>query len=195
MPSSFPTIDGKTLIEKMAIRLKTSTVTSVSPYTYQQQTQDFGGRMWEAEVTIRQLTHTEAMQFDAFLTALDGVTGTFYLGNPLMTHSASTSVTINGAQSAGDTTVAVTSANTGAAVPVGHHIEIGGHLHMTLTEIPKNANTTITITPPLREDVADDDAVTVNAPQGTWRLSDPETQYEISTAGKYSFTLSCTEAF
>jgi hypothetical protein len=194
MPATFPTIDGKTLIEKMAIRLKSSTVTMTSPFTFDQQTQDFGGRRWEAEVTIRLLTHTEALQFDAFLTGLNGVTGTFYLGNPLMTQSASTNVTINGAQSAGDTTVAVTSANTGAAVPAGHHIEIGGHLHMTLTEIPKNANTTITIVPGLREDVADNDAVTVNQPSGTWRLADPEIEYDISTAGSYSFTFACIEA-
>lgn len=194
MPSTFPTINGKTLIEKMSITLKTSTITMVSPFTYQQQTQDFGGRTWESEVTIRQLTHTEAMQFDAFLTGLNGVTGTFYLGNPLMTHNSSTNVTINGAQSAGDATVNVTSANAGTAVPVGHHIEIGGHLHMTLTEIPKNANTTITITPPLREDVADNAAVTVNAPVGTWRLADPEIKYDITTSGNYNFSFACVEA-
>lgn len=194
MPAAFPTINGQTLIEKMSIRLKTSTVTMTSPFTYQQQTQDFGGRRWEAEVTIRLLSHTEALQFDAFLTGLNGVAGTFYLGNPLMTQSASTNVTINGAQSAGDTTLAVTSANTGAAVPAGHHIEIGGHLHMTLDQIPKNANTTINIVPGLREAAADNAAVTVNQPSGTWRLAKPEIEYDIERSGVYSFTFSCVEA-
>jgi hypothetical protein len=194
MPAAFPTINGQTLIEKMSIRLKTSTVTMTSPFTFQQQTQDFGGRIWEAEVTIRLLSHTEALQFDAFLTGLNGVAGTFYLGNPLMTHSASTNVTINGAQLAGDTTLAVTSANTGAAVPAGHHIEIGGHLHMTLNEIPKNANTSINIVPGLREAVADNAAVTVNKPSGTWRLSKPEIEYDIERSGQYSFNFSCVEA-
>lgn len=193
MPAQFPTINGKSLIQKMQMRLKTSTVITESPFGFQQQVQDFGGRRWEAEVTIRQLNHTEAMQFSAFLTGLNGVAGTFYMGNPLMTHSNSTSITIDGDQTANDSTVSMTSANQGAAVPVGHHIEIDGHLHVALTEIPKNATTTVTIEPPLRETAHDGDTVTVNQPKGIWRLADPDIEYDISNAGTYAFTFSCVE--
>jgi len=194
MPATFPTINGSTIIESMSMRIKTSTVTTMSPFSYQQQTQDFGGRLWEAEVTIRPLTHTEALQFDAFIQGLNGTVGTFYMGNPLMTQSHSTSVTVNGAHLAGDTTINVTSANQGAVVPAGHHIAIGDHLYVTLSQIPKNQNNTITITPPLREDANDNAAVVVTLPQGTWRLADPKVEYEISTAGHYSYTFACTEA-
>lgn len=195
MPATFPLINGSTPIESMSMRIKTSTVTTMSPFTYQQQTQDFGGRLWEAEVTIRPLTHTEALQFDAFIQGLNGTVGTFYMGNPLMTQSNSTNVTVNGAHSAGDTTINVTSANTGATVSAGHHIAIAGHLYVTLTQIPKNQNNTITITPPLRQAASDNEVIDVTLPQGTWRLADPKVEYEISTAGHYSYTFACTEAF
>lgn len=193
MPSSFPTIDGKTIIENMSVRLKSSTVITESRFGFQQQVQDFGGRRWEAEVSIRPLTHTEAMTFSAFLTSLGGVVGTFYLGNPLMTQSASTSITINGNQTINDSTVSMTSANQGAAVPLGHHIEIDGHLHVALTAIPKNATTTVTIEPPLRQTADDGDTVTVNAPRGTWRLADPEVDYKIGKDNLYYYSLSCVE--
>lgn len=194
MPAGFPTINGNSIIESLSMRIKTSTVTTMSPFTFQQQTQDFGGKVWEAEVTIRPLTHTEAMQFDAFIQGLGGTVGTFYMGNPLMTHSASTSVTVNGAHTAGDTTINVTSANQGSVVPAGHHIAIGDHLYVTLTHIPINQNNTITITPPLRENANDNAAVVVTQPKGVWRLADPKVEYDISTSGHYSYTFACTEA-
>jgi hypothetical protein len=133
------------------------------------------------------------MTFSAFLTSLGGVVGTFYLGNPLMTQSASTSITINGNQTVNDSTVSMTSANQGAAVPAGHHIQIDGHLHVALDAIPKNATTTVNIEPPLREVAHDGDTVTVNAPRGTWRLADPEVDYKIGKDNLYYYSLSCVE--
>lgn len=194
MPTAFPTVDNKTLIEKMTMRLVSNTTTATSLFSYKQQTQDLGGRRWEATITIRPLTHNESLAFQAFLTALDGTTGTFYLGNPLMKGNISANVTVNGAHSAGDTTISMSSANTGNNVPVGHHIAIGDHLYMALTEIVKNATQTITISPPLRENAVDDATVVVNQPQGVWRLKDPKVEYDISTSGHYSFSFACIEA-
>lgn len=82
MPASFPTINNESIIEKITYRYVSAVTIQESPFSYKQQTQDFGGRKYEAVVTIRPLNHSEATTFETFLQNLAG-TGTFYLTNPL----------------------------------------------------------------------------------------------------------------
>lgn len=114
MPANFPTINGDSIIQKITFKHTSAVSVLESPYSYTQTTQDFGGRKYEAVVTIRPLTHSEAGTFETFLQNLNG-TGTFYLTNPL-----------------------------------------GGT-------------------------------------QRTYRLSNPDYEYDIDTNGLYSFSIACTE--
>jgi hypothetical protein len=114
MPANFPTINNQSIIQKITFKHTSAVAVLESPYSYTQTTQDFGGRKYEAVVTIRPLTHSEAVTFETFLQNLNG-TGTFYLTNPL-----------------------------------------GGT-------------------------------------QRTYRLSDPDYEYDIDTNGLYSFSFACTE--
>lgn len=91
MASPFPTVNngvlttqagGETIIEKISYTYVSSIAIQESPFSYKQQTQDFGGRKYEALVTIKPLNHTDAGTFEGFLQSLAG-TGTFYLTNPL----------------------------------------------------------------------------------------------------------------
>ena len=192
-PRSFPTVNGSSIIEKMTIRQVNAVAVQQSPYTYQQQIQDFGGQRWEAEVTIRPLSHAEALAFQGFLASLQGQKNTFLLGNPIATSdNADNDVRLNGAQTTGDSTLAVT-INSLHSVSAGQFFSISDRLYMFL-EDASSGDTTLDITPPLRQDAADSTFCVTDLPQGTWRLASNKIDWDISKAGLYSFTFACVEA-
>lgn len=192
-PRTFPTVNGSNIIEKMTIRQVNAVAVQQSPYTYQQQIQDFGGQRWEAEVTIRPLDHNEALAFQGFLASLQGQKNTFKLGNPIATSdNADNDVRVNGAQTTGDSTLAVT-INSLHSVSAGQFFSISDRLYMFL-EDASSGNTTLDITPPLRQDAANSTSCVTNLPQGTWRLASNKIDWDISKAGLYSFTFACVEA-
>ena len=191
-PRTFPTVNGSSIIEKMTIRQVNAVAVQQSPYTYQQQIQDFGGQRWEAEVTIRPLAHAEALAFQGFLASLQGQKNTFKMGNPIATsNNADTDIVSNGNQSAGDSTFAFT-CQTGHTASAGQFFSINDRLYMFLEDV--SGNNTRDITPPLREDVSNQTNVVTNLPLGTWRLASNKIDWDISKAGLYSFTFACVEA-
>ena len=191
-PRSFPTVNGSSIIEKMTIRQVNAVAVQQSPYTYQQQIQDFGGQRWEAEVTIRPLAHDEALAFQGFLASLKGQKNTFLLGNPLSTsNNADNDIRVNGNQLTGDSTLAVL-VNSFHDASAGQFFSIDDRLYMFLEDV--DAGGTFDITPPLREDAATAAPCVTNLPQGTWRLASNKIDWDISKAGLYSFTFACVEA-
>ena len=195
-PRTFPTVNGSSIIEKMTIRQVNAVAVQQSPYTYQQQIQDFGGQRWEAEVTIRPLAHDEALAFQGFLASLKGQKNTFKLGNPISTSDNSQyDIKTDGAHTAGDSTLQIT-VNSLHEATAGQFFSINDKLYMFLEGADFNSGsaTTVDITPPLREDVANDSPCVTNLPQGTWRLASNKIDWDISKAGLYSFTFACVEA-
>jgi hypothetical protein len=168
-PRTFPTVNGSSIIEKMTIRQVNAVAVQQSPYTYQQQIQDFGGQRWEAEVTIRPLAHAEALAFQGFLASLQGQKNTFKMGNPIATsNNADTDIVSNGNQSAGDSTFAF-ACQTGHTGSAGQFFSINDRLYMFLEDV--SGNNTRDITPPLRDDVSNQTNLVTILPLGTWRLA------------------------
>ena len=191
-PRSFPTVNGNSIIEKMTIRQVNAVAVQQSPYTYQQQIQDFGGQRWEAEVTIRPLTHNEALAFQGFLASLQGQKNTFLLGNPIATsNNADHDIRVLTNQLAGDSTLQV-AVNSFHEASAGQFFSINNRLYMFLEDV--DAGATYDITPPLRENVNNNNNCVTNLPQGTWRLASNKIDWDISKAGLYSFTFACVEA-
>ena len=191
-PRTFPTVNGSNIIERMTIRQVNAVAVQQSPYTYQQQIQDFGGQRWEAEVTIRPLAHDEALAFQGFLASLQGQKNTFKMGNPIATSSnADDDIVVNGNHLAGDSTLAF-SCQSGHTASAGQFISINNKLYMFLENA--SGTTTKDITPPLRENVASLTNIVTNQPVGTWRLASNSIDWDINKAGLYSFTFSCVEA-
>lgn len=193
-PLTFPTIDGKSLVRKMTMRLVHSVAVTESPFNYKQQTQDFGGARWEAEVTLRPLTLTEAKEVSAFFASLKGAKGTFLFGNPLHDYTSGAPVaTVSGAHSAGVTTVTLAHTQT-PHIAVGDHIQLDNHLHMVLKKGSGTNTFAYDITPPVRQALSNTDSVTTDAPKGTWRLAKSESEWDINVAQLYEFTFACVEA-
>lgn len=193
-PISFPTINNTSIIQKMTMRLIHSVAMTESPYTYKQQTHDFGGSRWEAEITIRPLTESEGKEFSAFLAALKGRKGTFTVGNPLHTATTPSDIDTSSLKSKGSTNIVLDNASA-TPLAAGDHFSINNKLYMALEAVAGNStSTTIDITPPLREDVSGGTSAITDNPVGIWRLADNEVEWDISRAGKYSFTIACVEA-
>lgn len=193
-PRDFPTINGQTIIEKMTIRQKSSVVLQESPYSYRSQVHDFGGNRWEAEVTIRPLTHDEALVFQGFLASLQGQKFTFLMGSPLWTsENTDNSVEVDAQISAGDDTMQIRVA-TLCEVKAGQFFEMDKQLYMFLEDQGTTDGHTVKITPPTRKEYqAGEDCIT-DLPVGTWRLATSDVDWDISKAGLYSFTFACIEA-
>lgn len=187
-PLTFPQINNESLIEKMTVRLLSSSGLSESPYTYRQQVNNFGGARWEADVTLRPLTQHEAKAVKGFFASLKGRVGTFRLSNP--TDTASGQANLNGAASVGDTELSITIGN--GSIDAGDIFSLNNRIYMCLTT--RNTSGDIDITPPIKEGVSDGSTVSLSAPVGTWRLADSEVEWDIDKASRFGFSFSCVEA-
>jgi len=192
-PLTFPEIDGKTIIEKITMRHINSVAVTQSPFNYKQQVQDYGGVRWEAEVTIRPLTHTEAKTFNAFISSCKGSLGTFKMGNPLDVKTVDNATAVfQSAHSEGDNAINVSFTGS-ARILVGEYISIANHLHLVLNRTAVGGGESLDIIPPLRQSAVTGQTVVTDEPVGLWRLASNQTEWNVSKNLHYSFTFSCVE--
>lgn len=164
-----------------------------SPFNMTQQVQDFGGRRWEAEVTLRPMTYSEQKAVTAFFASLKGRKGTFKMGNPLDVKSSNVpALTATNANSAGVQTLGVTYSNS-HRLEVGDYFSHDNRLYMILKITGADATPTFDITPPLRTDISSGASLVVDEPVGRWRLQANEVEWDIDKSSKYAFTFSCVE--
>jgi hypothetical protein len=190
---NFPEINGETLIQKMSMKIVNSVAVNTSPYTYAQQVQNMGGSRWEANITLRPMTRTEALAFQAFMAGLKGQVGTFRLGNPLSTMSNAPTVSVNGGASAGAFAVPM-QLSAGDSLVAGQEVQIADHLYIITDNASASATTTVGIQPALRDARSGGTVIVVNQPKGIWRMKKPEVEWSIDKSSMYSFSFSCCEA-
>jgi hypothetical protein len=169
MMAAFPDVG----FQNMTLRLKSATAISMSPFTFDQQIVQHQGVRWEAEVTLAPLKRADAKAIEAFFAALRGQGGTFTMGCPL--HSSTASGTCTG--SVGSTSVTM------SAGAVGDYFSISDRLYI------KTGSGTIM--PPLRTTGG---TCNFSAPKGTWRLATNDIDWNMDRAGIYGFTFACVEA-
>lgn len=174
---TFPNIS----VQSMNMRLRSATAVSSSPFSYNQQVYEHQGVMWEAEITMPPLNHSEAKAMAGFLAGLRGQSKTFSFGNPL--HNTSATGNITGSVGA----TAVIASFSGAEV--GDYFQHGEYLYIITGLGTGVAN----IMPPLRTSAATS-TVDFTYPKGRWRLSTNEVNWSINEASLYGFTLAIVEA-
>jgi hypothetical protein len=173
-PINLPT--GAAGIERVRFTPMNAVAVLRSPFTYASQVQEHQGQMWLAEVQVAPCKRAAAEPWAAFLTALKGPYGTFYLGNPNAATPqgvATGTPLIKGAGQSGETilTDGWTTSTTNI-LKAGDYIQIGSRLH----KVKQNANSngsgeaTLEIWPRLRETPADNAAITLNGAKGLFRL-------------------------
>ena len=110
--------------------------------------------------------------------------------------NVSGTVLVDGAHTAGDTTITV-DAMTGSLL-AGDFVKFANHskVYMVVADVTADGSNdaTLTIEPPLRSNLANNEAVTYDGVQFTVRLSNDVQQFKTSVIDQYTFELDFIEA-
>jgi hypothetical protein len=173
---------------------------SVSPFTGQQQVQDWGASFMEASVSLPPLTHAQAQAWIAFMLSLHGQANVFQLGDPLAVAPKGAATGTPVVDGAGQTGYVLNlrgwTPSTGGLLLPGDWIQIGYRLYRTIS-CPASGLTgalALTVWPQIRESPADGTAVILNNTQGLWRLQKNATKWSITAARVYGMQFDITEA-
>ena len=207
MAISYPLTFPSTGIAQITLTARNSVAISSSPFTYRQQVQKNVGSRWEATITLPPLLRANADVWIAFLLSLGGQYGTFLMGDPIAaTPRGSASTTpgtplVNGSSQSGNTLaidgLPVSTAN---YLRAGDYIQLGSgatsRLYKVLEDVESNSSgeANISIWPDLRSSPADNLTVVVQDAVGVFRLSSPETSFNIDTASVYGISFAAVEA-
>ena len=184
----------------MEFTLQDTVATSLSPFTGQQQIQDWQASFLEASVSMPPLTQAQAQNWIAFLMALRGQANVFQLGDPLARSPRGSGLGAPLVDGSGQTGYAVAlkgfTANAANVLLPGDWIQIGYRAYRTVA--PANANGTgrlsLAIWPQLREPPNDGDVVILNNTKGLWRLAQNARKWSITAARVYGMQFEIREA-
>ncbi|HEV8189437.1 MAG TPA: hypothetical protein VGP83_16910 [Pyrinomonadaceae bacterium] len=173
---------------------------SVSPFTAQQQTQDWQQGWLEASISLPPLTQKQAQQWIAFLMGLRGQLNVFMWGDPLATAPAGSAagsplVSGDGQKGFSLATSGWTANAVGVLLP-GDWLQIGQRLYRTLLAADADAtgNATISIWPPLRESPVDGAPLILTNTQGLFRLKSNARKWSETEARYYGMQFEIREA-
>lgn len=203
-PLTFPTATG---VARINLRAVNAVAISESPFTFKQQVVAHTGQRWEAEVSIPPIKRETAEVWVSFLVSLQGVKGTFLMGDPIAAtprgsaSSAPGTPVVNGADQTGDSlTIDGCPASATGYLKAGDYIQLGGGSAATLHKVLQDVNTngagqaTLDLWPYIRNAPADDATVIVSNAKGLFRLGSNQTDWTIGEAALYGITFPAIEA-
>lgn len=171
-----------------------------SPFTLQQQTQEWPGQIYKVQIELPVMDRDEAEEWIGFLLSLNGPAGLFYLGpsnGQEPRGEGDGEPVIDGADQSGRlvTTRGWTS-DVSEQLKSGDWLSIGNHLYKVTSKADSDADgkATLAIWPALRSSPADGDPVTVHDPVGVFRLASTEASWSIDDALMYGITFDAVEA-
>lgn len=184
----------------ITMRAQSIVSVSASPYTGNQQSYEFPGDWWEADITLPPMQRSAAEQWVAFLLALHGRAGTCLVGditNIALLGSAAGTVLVNGANAAGSHTLSVKGMT--GTLKAGDYLMVGSgtttRMYKNLTDATGNP-VSLDIFPSLREALADGAAVTIGASaKGTFRLAANKRDWSVDETRLFGLQFSVIEAF
>ncbi len=175
---------------------------SESPWTFASQIQKHQGQRWLAEISLPTMTREQAEPWMTVFTQLDGIVGTFYLGDPLTTTPrgswAGTPV-VDGAGQTGQV-LNIKGLVSGATISPGDKFQIGLRLYKYIGLVDAVADgsgeVSIDIWPRLRTSPSDNETIITTNPEGIFRLSSNNYDLYSSVGMEYfgGMTISAIEA-
>jgi hypothetical protein len=174
---------------------------AASPFTGSQQTQEWPGNWWEADVTLPPMTRSDAEAWVTFLIGRHGMSRKFLMGDPSAKTprgAATGTPVVDGAGQAGGI-IAIRGYTPSVAniQREGDYIQIGSRLYKILEAEDSNVlgKATFDIFPNLRESPGDGDAVITTNCKGTFRLASNDTEWDVDSASIYGLSFKALEAF
>lgn len=171
----------------------TSTTDSGKMYAVQ-----VDGQRFKFSTTYPPMTRAEFAPVIAFIMKQRSQKETFQIALPDLKNAkgdVSGTVLVNGVHSAGDTTIDVDGMT--GTLKAGDMIKFGGHskVYMVVSDATASAGAaTLTIEPPLRSALADDEAVTYDNVSFTVRLTSDLQEFNTSDLDLYRFEVDFIEA-
>lgn len=203
-PLSLPTVSG---IRSIVLRTMNSVGVSRSPFTYKEQVFNYGGQMWEADITLPPMSRDDAEEWVSFIIKLKGQMGTFLLGDPSgATPRGSASSTpgtpvVNGANQLGaELSIGGLPVSATGYLKAGDYVQIGtgsgSRLHKVLSDVNTDGsgNATLDVYPSLRNSPPDAQAVSVSDCKGVFRLSANVSSWSINEVVIYGVSFGAREA-
>jgi hypothetical protein len=174
---------------------------SMSPFTAQQQVQEWSAQMWKAQCTLPRMTRAQAANWIAALVSLRGMAGTFMLGDPSgkVPRGVNLGAPVISGNNNGGSSVATKgwTPNTNNVLVRGDWIQMpDNHLHMILSDENSDAAgiASFDIWPDLRSTFQDGQAVITTNAQGVFRLAGNEQPWDIDEAMTFGVQFNCMEA-
>lgn len=204
-----PTFNGWDIISLPTIPAAPATVDftatdivamSISPFTAQQQVQEWQQGWFEASVSYPPLTHVQAQAWIAFLLGLRGQANVFQIGDPLAVapqgSGAGTPVVSGGGQTGFSLVTSGWTPGAGGVLLPGDWLQIGYRAYRNLlrADADGSGNATLSIYGPLREPPADGDAITLNNVKVLMRLKSNARKWSETAARVYGLQFDCREA-
>jgi hypothetical protein len=189
-------------IQAVVWNQKSTVGVSASPFTGQQQVQEWSGQWLEAQVTLPRMTRAQANQWIAFLVSLRGMAGVFMFGDPAgkvpqgaATGAPQISDNANGNGGYSVMTKGWTP-NVNHILMPGDWMEIDNHIYMILSDESSDPAgiASFDIWPALRTNPQDGLPIIVNNAQGLFRLSANQTSWDIDEALTFGLQFNCMEA-
>lgn len=199
-PLSLPATDWPA---EISFRAQPVVAASVSPFTFETQVFVHPGARWAASVRLQPMKRAVAEEWVGFLVALNGMEGTFNLGDPLNTSPRGTWSTplVDGTHAERVRTVAMKAmGGAGVTGKRGDWLQFGSganaHLHKVVQDFVADGSglADVEIWPATRAALADNDAVTIVSAVGLWRLAANDTEWSIGRAQMYGIAFDCVEA-
>ncbi len=158
---------------------------------------------WKFSIKYSNLTRAEFAPILAFITKQRGQKETFTVIPPTISDalgSETTTISVNGSHSAGDTTIAIDGFNADSAgsLKAGDFLKFASHtkVYMVVSDVTPSSNAaTVTIEPPLIEALANDSTVTYDDVPFTVYLDGRIQQYDLGINNLYNYEFDVCEAF
>lgn len=189
-PLAFPTVLARTFA---ALSFTPTTVVGKTRGTFSLTTQTFvwAGQAWAGKATLPPLQGLNADAWEAFLLALNGVEGSFYLGDtsrPTTRGTATGSWTVGTGATANSTVLPIT--GTGAFA-VGDWLQVGRWLHRVINIVDA---THVDVWPRLRTAYASGTSIVYTNAVGQFCLADnSDMAWDIDTPGNRSINFNFIE--
>ncbi len=174
-----------------------------SVFTLQTQIQTHAGMRWRGGFTLPPMRTTEAQAWIAFFLKLNGLQGTFLLGDPdgkvARGSLLGTPLVDGGSQTGQELVTKNWDVGENGVLLAGDYIQLGTGLNARLYKVLNNVDSdsggsaTIDIWPQLRQSPLDNDPPITTNPQGLFRLASNEFTWDVSVAAFYGLGFSTVE--
>jgi hypothetical protein len=173
---------------------------SMSPFTAQQQVQEWAAQYWQAQVVYPRMTRAQAENLIAVLVSLRGMANTFLLGDPAgkVPRGAALGTPLVSGNVNGGSSILTRgwTPNTQHVLLPGDWFAVDNHLYKILSDENSDSggNAAFDIWPDLRTSPTDGTLITIQSAQGVFRLASNELSWDIDEAITFGLQFNALEA-